>query len=149
MFISTDRGGTVILWDTNLFEPAFSFCIPNSSSNRNSNRHTTTTAASPSSNIKSAALPKSPTSQHLLLAVGSTNNPTVRLCDITSGSHSHQLTGLIFVFFTKYPSLAPTTSPTTTSTPSWVPSVPPFTSPSPYQHPSPCLRTRRPSLASV
>ena len=88
MFISSDHNGCIIIWDTNLFEPAFSFHV-----NSNNNSRLYTSGNTPTLDISCMTMPKSPSSQHFLAAVASHQDSNLRLCDITSGTYSHQLTG--------------------------------------------------------
>jgi len=74
MFISLDKGGNVFVWDTNVFEVVDTFNVHGRE-------------------IRCAALPKKINSKHMLTACGCANDRTIRLCDITSGSFSHELVG--------------------------------------------------------
>mmetsp|Transcript_11290 Transcript_11290/g.23093 ORF Transcript_11290/g.23093 Transcript_11290/m.23093 type:complete len:581 (-) Transcript_11290:42-1784(-) len=78
-FVSTDRSGQVLIWDTNNFLPISSMRLPGS--------------------VRCAAMPRRhDTAAHTLLAVGiaksvSGEDRSVRLCDLRSGSTSHELVG--------------------------------------------------------
>lgn len=100
IFISSDVNGRIILWDTNLFEPAFSFEIPNPNYSTMIHRSSFSTIRSNDNissqktlGISNMTIPKSSTSSHFLAAVASHQDPNIRLCDVTSGTYSHQLTG--------------------------------------------------------
>jgi WD40 repeat protein len=86
-FISADQSGQILIWDTNQFVPVSSMRLPGS--------------------IRCATMAKADVSgsggggggtSHTLLAVGIANSPSgqdrsVRLCDLRSGSTSHELVG--------------------------------------------------------
>ena len=93
MVLSADLSGRIILWDTNLFEPAFSFDIPSSTLSSSYSSHSSPSGKNSNLSISCMVLPKSPTSQHFLAAVSSHQDNSIRLCDVTSGAYSHQLRG--------------------------------------------------------
>lgn len=79
-FISTDKSGQILIWDTNNFLPVSSVRVPGS--------------------VRCAAMPRNGAGAafHTLLAVGIAESPSgedrsVRLCDLRSGSTSHELVG--------------------------------------------------------
>ena len=81
-FISTDKSGQVLIWDTNQFIPVSMMRLPGS--------------------IRCATMAKAGVCgggpSHTLLAVGIVKSPSgqdrsVRLCDLRSGSTSHELVG--------------------------------------------------------
>ena len=83
-FISTDKSGQILIWDTNQFVPVSSLRLPGS--------------------IRCATMAKAGVggdgggTSHTLLAVGIAKSPSgqdrsVRLCDLRSGSTSHELVG--------------------------------------------------------
>lgn len=81
-FISTDKSGQILIWDTNQFVPLSSLRLPGS--------------------IRCATMAKAGVdggaTSHTLLAVGIAKSPSgqdrsVRLCDLRSGSTSHELVG--------------------------------------------------------
>lgn len=77
MFISLDKGGNVYVWDTNAFEVVDTFNVGHHDGRE----------------IRCAAMPVKVNSKHMLIACGCANDRTIRLCDITSGSFSHELVG--------------------------------------------------------
>lgn len=81
-FISTDKSGQILIWDTNQFVPVTTLRLPGS--------------------IRCATMAKAGVggggTSHTLLAVGIAKSPSgqdrsVRLCDLRSGSTSHELVG--------------------------------------------------------
>lgn len=103
VFLSSDACGSILLWDTNTFTPVTGFSI---SPHRSLSR---TAAVNGMCSVSCMDMPN-PNSNpsHLLLAVGSTRTSSnhqsqpglpplddrvIRLCDIKSGSVSHQLIG--------------------------------------------------------
>ena len=80
-FISTDKSGQILIWDTNTFVPVSSMRLPGS--------------------IRCATMVRAGvegSAPHTLLAVGIAKSPSgqdrsVRLCDLRSGSTSHELVG--------------------------------------------------------
>jgi len=102
VFLSSDTMGNILLWDTNTFTPVT--CLKKNVLDSSMN------AASPCG-IASMDLPKSTNSAHLLLAIGSIqsgrsyddrgsgsgrlhiDDRVVYLCDVKSGSMTHQLSG--------------------------------------------------------
>lgn len=104
VFLSSDTMGNILLWDTNTFTPVS--CVKKTLMDSSMN------LASPCA-IASMDLPKLPNSTHLLLAIGSIqsgrsrndehasmpssrlhiDDRVVYLCDIKSGSMTHQMSG--------------------------------------------------------
>ena len=83
MFISLDKSGVVNLWDTNEFQVVDSFTALSASR----------MGTARTSRIECAVLPKKYNSKHMLVACGCGNEGKIKLCDITSGSFSHELIG--------------------------------------------------------
>jgi len=109
IFLSADACGSILLWDTNTFTPVTSFRISHTHSSLSSPTSTTTLATIPGMcSVSCMDMPNPQTNAHLLLAVGSTRTTSthnhhpghipiddrvIRLCDIQSGSISHELVG--------------------------------------------------------
>ena len=84
MFISVENNGLVHLWDSNEFLIVESFRARSVSRGLSNDQ---------SSDIQSAVLPRNIKSSHMLIACGCGKEGKVKLCDITSGSFSHELVG--------------------------------------------------------
>jgi WD40 repeat protein len=78
MFVSSSLDGSVLLWDTNVFQTAYVFTPFK-------NRTT------PS--VTSMCLPRKTTSLHSLIATGSGGSSAIVLCDVNSGASVHTLEG--------------------------------------------------------
>jgi len=102
IFLSSDTDGSVLLWDTNAFVPVTSFNI----SLHNRISEPAILSVTGKCSVSSMDIPKAVNNPiHLLLAVGSSrtsnertgqsliDDRVVRLCDIKSGSVSHELVG--------------------------------------------------------
>jgi DNA excision repair protein ERCC-8 len=122
VFLSSDSAGNVLLWDTNLFTPVSCIRKSSASFlNYGSDSDVAISSSSSPCSIASMDLPKRTNSMHLLLAIGSIgavqtrtirldtyasvpgagsrmgipmdDDRVVYLCDIRSGSMTHQLVG--------------------------------------------------------
>jgi len=79
MFVSSSLDGSVLLWDTNLFQTAYAFTPFKNHTNN--------------CGVTSMCLPKGTTSLHSLIATGSGGSSAIVLCDVNSGASVHTLEG--------------------------------------------------------
>lgn len=86
-FVSSSSDGCVLLWDTNRVQPVL--CVRPFSTSATARRSSSGSTTS----WTTSHLQTNTRQHHSLIACGSWNDPTIRLVDVRSGSHSHGLSG--------------------------------------------------------